>query len=90
MLVSILLWLVAGLSVLALVIVACLVAATLWIAAKAERLVPASGNFVEIDGSRIHYVETARDGRSCSCTDLAPSFISSSTRCSTASAPVAG
>ncbi|MER8647072.1 alpha/beta hydrolase [Mesorhizobium sp. M0586] len=62
MLVSILLWLVAGLSVLALVIVACLMAATLWIAAKAERLVPASGNFVEIDGSRIHYVETG-EGR---------------------------
>lgn len=62
MLVSILLWLVAGLFVLALVIIACLLAATLWIAAKAERLVPASGQFVEIGGSRIHYVETG-EGR---------------------------
>ncbi|MGX9146043.1 alpha/beta fold hydrolase [Mesorhizobium sp. 128a] len=57
MLVSILPWLVAGLFVLALVIVACLVAATLWIAVKAERLVPANGRFVEIDGNRIHYVD---------------------------------
>ena len=62
MLVSILLWLLVGLLVLALVIVACLVAATLWIAAKAERLVSASGQFVEIDGNRIHYVETG-EGR---------------------------
>ncbi|MGX5842790.1 alpha/beta fold hydrolase [Mesorhizobium sp. ArgA1] len=57
MLVSILPWLVAGLFLLALVIVACLVAATLWIAVKAERLVPANGRFVEIDGNRIHYVD---------------------------------
>ena len=62
MLVSILLWLVAGLLLLALVIAASLAAATLWIAAKAERLVPASGKFVEIDGNRIHYVETG-EGR---------------------------
>ncbi|TRD00384.1 alpha/beta fold hydrolase [Mesorhizobium sp. WSM4303] len=60
MLVSILLWLLGGLLLLALVIAACLVAATLWIAAKAERLVPASGQFVEIDGNRIHYVETGK------------------------------
>lgn len=60
MLVSILLWLLGGLLLLALVIVACLVAATLWIAAKAERLVPASGKFVDIDGNRIHYVETGK------------------------------
>ncbi len=57
MLVSILLGLVAGLLALALLIAACLVAATLWIAVKAERLVPVSGNFVEIDGNRIHYVD---------------------------------
>jgi pimeloyl-ACP methyl ester carboxylesterase len=62
MLLSILLWLVAGLFALALLITGCLVAATFWIAAKAERLVPASGNFVEIDGNRIHYVETG-EGR---------------------------
>lgn len=57
MLVSILLWLLIGLFVLALVIVVSLVAATLLIAAKAEKLVPTSGQFVEIDGNRIHYVD---------------------------------
>lgn len=57
MLVSILLWLVAGVLALAVVIVTSLVVATLWIAAKAERLVPVSGKLVEIDGNRIHYVE---------------------------------
>ncbi|MBA1144613.1 alpha/beta fold hydrolase [Mesorhizobium neociceri] len=57
MLVSILLWLLIGLFVLALVIVISLVAATLLIAAKAERLVPTSGQFVAIDGNRIHYVD---------------------------------
>ncbi len=62
MLASILLWLLICLFALALGIAACLVAATLWIAAKAERLVPVSGNFVEIDGNRIHYVETG-EGR---------------------------
>lgn len=62
MLVSILLWLLGGMLLMALVIAACLVAATLWIAAKAERLVSASGQFVEIDGNCIHYVETG-EGR---------------------------
>ncbi len=57
MLSSILLWLLIGLLALALLIAACLVAVTLWIAAKAERLVPVSGKFVEIDGNRIHYVD---------------------------------
>jgi hypothetical protein len=58
MLVSILFWLLGGLLLLAVVVAVCLVLATWWIAAKAERLVPASGKFVEIDGNRIHYVET--------------------------------
>ena len=62
MLVSILLWLLASLLLLTLVIAAGLMAATLWIAAKAERLVPVNGQFVEIDGNRIHYVETG-EGR---------------------------
>lgn len=57
MLVSILLWLLGGLLLLAVAVGVFLVLATLWIAAKAERLVPARGKFVEIDGNRIHYVE---------------------------------
>ena len=62
MLVSILLWLLGGLLLLAVVVAGCLVLATLWIAAKAERLVPPVGRFIEIDGNRIHYVETG-EGR---------------------------
>jgi pimeloyl-ACP methyl ester carboxylesterase len=58
MLVSILLWLVGVLLVLAIVVAVWLVLATRWIAAKAERLVPPIGKFIEIDGNRIHYVET--------------------------------
>ena len=57
MLLSILLWLFAGLLLLAVAGGVCLVLATVWIAAKAERLVPARGKFVEVDGNRIHYVE---------------------------------
>ncbi|RAZ89899.1 alpha/beta hydrolase [Mesorhizobium hawassense] len=57
MLISIVLWLFAGpLLAIALVLLA-LMLATWRIAAKAERLVPACGKFVEIDGNRIHYVE---------------------------------
>ncbi|UVK36748.1 alpha/beta hydrolase [Mesorhizobium sp. AR10] len=62
MLVSIMLWLLGGLLLLAVVVAGCLVLATLWIAAKAERLVPPVGRFIEIDGNRIHYVETG-EGR---------------------------
>lgn len=62
MLVSILLWLLGALLVLVLVVAAYLVLATRRIAAKAERLVPARGKFIEIDGNRIHYVETG-EGR---------------------------
>ncbi|MER8596139.1 alpha/beta hydrolase [Mesorhizobium sp. M1182] len=60
--VSILLWLPGALFLLALVVAAYPLLATLRIAAKAERLVPASGKFIEIDGNRIHYVETG-EGR---------------------------
>ncbi|WP_027051689.1 alpha/beta fold hydrolase [Mesorhizobium erdmanii] len=58
---SILSWLLAVL-LLAVLGVACLVLATLWIAAKARRLVPPVGKFVEIDGNRIHYVDVG-EGR---------------------------
>lgn len=57
MLLSILSWLLGGLLLLAVAVVVGLVLATWWIGAKAERLVPARGKFVEIDGNRIHYVE---------------------------------
>ncbi|BCG94352.1 alpha/beta fold hydrolase [Mesorhizobium sp. 131-2-1] len=57
MLISILWWLLGGLVGLAVGVFLSLVLATWWIAAKAERLVPARGKFVEIDGNRIHYVE---------------------------------
>ena len=57
MLLSILSWLLAALFLLAVLGIACLVLATLWIAAKAQRLVPPVGKFVEIDGNRIHYVD---------------------------------
>ncbi|TGQ31843.1 alpha/beta hydrolase [Mesorhizobium sp. M00.F.Ca.ET.216.01.1.1] len=62
MLVSILLWLLGGLVLLAVAVAVCLMLATWWIAAKSERLVPASGKFIEIGGNRIHYVETG-EGR---------------------------
>lgn len=62
MLLSVLSWLFGGLLLLAVIVVAGLVLATWWIAAKAERLVPANGKFIEIDGNRIHYVETG-EGR---------------------------
>ncbi|WFP60593.1 alpha/beta fold hydrolase [Mesorhizobium sp. WSM4904] len=57
MLISVLSWLIGGLFVAAAAVVLSFVLATWWIAAKAERLVPACGKFVEIDGNRIHYVE---------------------------------
>ena len=57
MLLSIPSWLLGSLLLLAVIIAACLMLATWWIAAKAERLVPALGKFIEIDGNRIHYVE---------------------------------
>ncbi|RTM08948.1 MAG: alpha/beta hydrolase [Hyphomicrobiales bacterium] len=57
MLISIVLWLLAGSLVVAVLVLLALMLATWRIAAKAERLVPACGKFVEIDGNRIHYVE---------------------------------
>ncbi|TGQ72886.1 MAG: alpha/beta fold hydrolase [Mesorhizobium sp.] len=62
MLVSILLWLLGAIALLAVLAVACLLAATFWIAAKAQRLVPPVGKFIEIDGNRIHYVDVG-EGR---------------------------
>jgi len=62
MLISILSWLLALLLLLAVLGIASLVLATLWIAAKAQRLVPPVGKFVEIDGNRIHYVDVG-EGR---------------------------
>ncbi|UVK53144.1 alpha/beta fold hydrolase [Mesorhizobium sp. AR02] len=57
MLISILSWLLALLFLLAVLGIVCLVLVTLWIAAKAQRLVPPVGKFIEIDGNRIHYVD---------------------------------
>ncbi len=57
MLVSILSWVLGTLALIAVLAVGCLVLATLWIAAKAERLVPPVGKFIEIDGNRIHYAD---------------------------------
>ncbi|OBQ90475.1 alpha/beta fold hydrolase [Mesorhizobium sp. AA23] len=62
MLISILPWLIGGLLVAAAAVVLGFMLATWWIATKAERLVPACGRFIEIGGSRIHYVE-AGEGR---------------------------
>ncbi|TPI61621.1 alpha/beta fold hydrolase [Mesorhizobium sp. B3-1-7] len=62
MLISVVSWLVAGLLVAVAIVVLALMVATWRIAAKAERLVPACGKFVEIDGNRIHYVDEG-DGR---------------------------
>ena len=50
MLLSILSWLLALLFLLAVLGIACLVLATLWIAAKAQRLVPADGDGDEEGG----------------------------------------
>ncbi|WP_137934614.1 alpha/beta fold hydrolase [Mesorhizobium comanense] len=57
MLLSVVSWLLAILLLVVTLAVACLVLATFWIAAKATRLVPPVGKFIEIDGNRIHYVD---------------------------------
>ncbi|MER9581382.1 alpha/beta fold hydrolase [Mesorhizobium sp. M0276] len=57
MILPVLSWLLGTLLLIAILGVASLVVATLWIAAKAERLVPPVGKFIEIDGNRIHYVD---------------------------------
>lgn len=62
MLLSILLWVLGAALLLTVLATVSLIVATWSIAARAERLVPASGRFVDIDGNRIHYVE-AGEGR---------------------------
>jgi pimeloyl-ACP methyl ester carboxylesterase len=54
---SILVWLVVVLLAAVLLVAGYFVWTTQSIARRAERLVPARGKFVEIDGNRIHYVE---------------------------------
>lgn len=51
-------WIIGAVFLVAFLIVSYFVLATRRIAARAERLVPASGKFLDIDGNRIHYVET--------------------------------
>lgn len=62
MLVYVVLWLLAALVVAALVAVARPVLATRRLAAEAEQKCPPSGKFIDVDGNRIHYVETG-EGR---------------------------
>ena len=57
MLISVLSWLLGGLLGVVVLVLLGLMLATWRIAAKAERLVPACGKFIEIAGNRIHYVE---------------------------------
>ena len=54
---SLLLWVLVGLFVLATLIVGYFAYATRRIAAQSEKLVPAAGKFIDIDGNRIHYVD---------------------------------
>lgn len=56
-LVTIVLWVIAALLAAGLMALAITVFRTRSIAARAERMVPASGKFVTVDGNRIHYVE---------------------------------
>jgi len=81
MLLSILSWLLGSLLLLAVIIAACLMLATWWIAAKAERLVPALGKFIEIDGNRIHYVEEGEGRPIVFLHGLARSSTISAIRC---------
>lgn len=55
-------WIASTVFLVAFLAVGYFVLATQRIAARAERLVPASGNFVDIGGNRIHYLE-AGEGR---------------------------
>ncbi len=50
-------WIVSAAFLIAFLVVGYFVLATRRIAARAERLVPPAGTFIEIDGNRIHYVE---------------------------------
>ncbi|MER9948804.1 hypothetical protein [Mesorhizobium sp. M0047] len=90
MILPILSWLLGTLLLIAILWVASLVVATLWIAAKAERLVPPVGKFIEIDGNRIHYVDQGGGARSSLCTGLALNSIISGTLCSGGSARATG
>ena len=58
--VAVLSWVLAILVIGAAAVVGCFVFATRKIAARAERLVPPSGKFVDIDGNRIHYAEAGQ------------------------------
>lgn len=62
MLVSIILWVLAALVLAAVVAVGRPVLATRRLAAEAEKKCPPTGKFIEVDGNRIHYVETG-EGR---------------------------
>jgi pimeloyl-ACP methyl ester carboxylesterase len=55
-------WIVGAAFMVAVFVAGYFVVATRRIAAKAERLVPAAGKFVDVGGNRIHYVETG-EGR---------------------------
>ena len=59
---SILGWIVGAVFLAAALVVGYFALATRRIAARAERLVPPSGKFVDVGGNRIHYVETG-EGR---------------------------
>jgi pimeloyl-ACP methyl ester carboxylesterase len=59
---SVIIWIVSTVFLVAFLAVGYFVLATRLIAARAERLVPVSGNFVDIAGNRIHYLE-AGEGR---------------------------
>lgn len=60
--ISVIGWIVSALFLVAFLVVGYFVLATRRIAARAERMVPVAGKFVEVGGNRIHYVETG-EGR---------------------------
>jgi hypothetical protein len=84
---AVLAWLLGGISLTGCFAVGYFVLATRKIAAAAERAVPPVGTFIDIDGDRIHYVETGEVGRSSSCMGWADNCIISATRCFTGSDP---
>jgi hypothetical protein len=49
-------------------IVGALVLFTAWTAFRVERALPPLGRFMEVDGTRIHYLDQGRALRSCSFT----------------------
>jgi len=56
--ISVIGWIAGALILVVVFVVGYFVLVTRRIAAKAERMVPVAGKFVEIDGNRIHYAET--------------------------------